>query len=201
MDEKKPTRRKIQADRTRQKIYDVSIALMEKKGLANTTIVEISRKAGVSVGTFYNYFASKDDIFVDIFRKADDYFEHTVARNFRNSDLKIEEQIVLYFKYYARYNQRRGYANITQLYNAKNKFFAIKGRFMQELLKEIVAKGQAGSQLSTEMTADEITEYFFIASRGVVFDWCIHGAKYNLEEKMTAYIRRMVPIFLDRSRA
>jgi TetR/AcrR family fatty acid metabolism transcriptional regulator len=198
MNDKMPTRRKIQAESTRKKIYDISIALMEKKGLANTTIVEISKKAGVSVGTFYNYFASKDDIFIDIFRKADDYFQGTVAKNLKNTKAKTSVQVVLYFKYYARYVQRRGLANIAQLYNGRNKFFAIKGRYMQELLKELIRNGQINAELSSQMTPDEITEYLFIAGRGVVFDWCVHEAGYNLEEKMTAYMKKLVPIFLKK---
>ena len=146
VEEKKPTRRKIQADTTRKKLYDISIALMEKKGLPNTTIIEICRKAGVSVGTFYNYFSSKDDVYIDIFQKADDYFENTVANSFKDSNLTAGKQIVLYFRYYARYNQRRGLANITQLYNSMSRFFAVKGRSMQELLKQIIQRGQAKAE-------------------------------------------------------
>lgn len=200
MDEKKPTQRKIQADNTRKKLYNISIALMEKKGLANTTIMEISKKAGVSVGTFYNYFTSKDDIIVDIFKKADDYFEYTVAKSFKDSNLNAGDQIVQYFRYYARYNQRRGLANITQLFGTMNRFFAFKGRYMQELLKEIIQRGQAKAELISDMTPDEITEYLFIASRGVVFDWCVHKAKYNLEQKMAAYIKKLLKIFVKAKR-
>jgi TetR/AcrR family fatty acid metabolism transcriptional regulator len=200
MEEKKPTRRKIQADSTRKKLYDISIAFMEKKGLANTTIAEISRKAGVSVGTFYNYFTSKDDIYVDIFKKADDYFHQKVAKYFEDSNMNAGDQIVQYFRFYARYNQRRGLANITHLYNAMSRFFAVKGRYMQELLKEIIKRGQAKAELVSDINPEDITEYLFIASRGVVFDWCVHKAKYNLEQNMTAYIRRLLLVFLNRKR-
>lgn len=174
---------------------------MEKKGLVNTTIAEISKKAGVSVGTFYNYFTSKDDIFIDIFRKADDYFRRAVAKSLRDSNEKKRDTIILYFRHYARYIQRRGLANVAQLYNGRNKFFAVKGRYMQELLKELIGNGQADSELSSHMTPDEIADCLFIAGRGVVFDWCVHEARYNLEEKMAAYMKMLIPVFLNRRRA
>lgn len=37
---------------------------MYKKGYDNITIEEISKKAGGSVGAFYHYFRSKNDIFL-----------------------------------------------------------------------------------------------------------------------------------------
>ncbi len=198
MDQKMPTRRKIQADNTRKKLYDISIAFMEKKGLANTTVMEISRKAGVSVGTFYNYFTSKDDIVVDIFQKADDYFQQRVAKFFKDSGLSAGDQIVQYFRFYARYNQHRGLANITHLYNTMSRFFAVKGRYMHELLTQIIRRGKEKAELVCDMDPEDIMEYLFIAGRGVVFDWCVHKAKYNLEQRMTAYMKRLILVFLSR---
>jgi TetR/AcrR family transcriptional regulator, fatty acid metabolism regulator protein len=194
-EEKQPTRRKIQADATRKRIYEIAIALMEKKGFANTTIVEISKKAGVSVGTFYNYFSSKEEIFYDIFKKADEYFERTVSRSLRNLSGSASDQVVLFFRYYARYDVRRGFHNINQLYGTKTKFFAVKGRYMQELLKGIIAAGQESGELGRDMTPDEITEYMFVTCRGIVYDWCIHEASYNLETRVVEYMSKLVGIF------
>ncbi len=194
-EEKKPTSRKLQADKTRAEIYKTSIALMDKKGFGNTTIEEISKAAGVSVGTFYHYFKSKEEIFFDIYKKADEYFETTVAQRLRTSGLPGAEQVVLYFKYYARYNKKRGFDNITQLYNTKNKFFTVKGRYMQELLKEVIASGQSRQEFASDMTPDEVTDFFFIASRGVVYDWCIHEGNYDLEKKMETYMKKLVEVF------
>ncbi|MFA6504887.1 MAG: TetR/AcrR family transcriptional regulator [Treponemataceae bacterium] len=192
---KKLTARKMQADRTQKKIYDISISLMEKKGFNGITIEEICQKAGVSIGTFYNYFKSKDDIFFDIYKRADEYFEKTVSPSLKDLNIKSAEKTVRFFKYYAHYNQKRGLENITQLYNTKNRFFTIKGRYMQNLLIEIISEGQALKQFTNSMTPDEITDYLFIASRGVVYDWCIHEAKYDLEQKMKEYMEKLVMIF------
>jgi len=193
--EKKPTSRQLQADKTRTAIYTIAVNLMEKQGFANTTIQEISERAGVSIGTFYHYFKSKEDIFVDLFKKADEYFEATVApklAQLKASGTTAEDLVVVYFKYYAKYNFKRGIGNISQLYNTKNKLFAKKGRYMQTLLKELIAEGQASRELSAEMTPDEATDYLFIASRGVIYDWCIHEASYNLEQKMESYMKLLV---------
>lgn len=87
MAKQKLTKRQIQANKTRSKIYKIAVDLMEKKGFNNITIEEISKKAKVSVGAFYHYYNSKEDILFEIFRRADEYFENEVAQVLREGDL------------------------------------------------------------------------------------------------------------------
>lgn len=35
----------------------------------------------MSVGSFYNYFNSKNDILIEIYKRADDYFENEISSN------------------------------------------------------------------------------------------------------------------------
>jgi TetR/AcrR family fatty acid metabolism transcriptional regulator len=198
VEEKRPTRRKIQADTTKKKIYEIAISLMEKKGFANTTINEISKKAGVSVGTFYNYFPSKEEIFHNIFKKADEYFERVVSRYIKKSEGSSQARVSLFFRYYAKYVLKQGFHNISQLYGTKTKLFAVKGRYMQELLSQINGDGQAAGEILDDMAPDRITEFMFVAARGVVYDWCIHEGSYNLESKMVEYMNRVTTVFLSR---
>ncbi len=197
--EKQLTLRQLQADATRKKIYDVAVKLMEDKGFQKTTIEEIATKAGVSVGTFYHYFKSKEAVFFDLFKKADEYFEHTVApvlEKAADAGMPASGQIVLFFRHYGGYNVSRGFANISQLYNTKNQLFTKKGRYMQQLLKRIISKGQAAGQITKEMKADEILEFLFIANRGIVYDWCINGGTYDLVAKAESYTKILVKVLV-----
>jgi AcrR family transcriptional regulator len=71
-------RRKIQ-DFTRDHILDAAVTVIERGGLEKATMDEIAREAGYGVGTLYNYFESKDDLSVALFRR---YFA-AVADAFR----------------------------------------------------------------------------------------------------------------------
>ncbi len=68
----------------KQKIYETSIALFEKAGFSNTSIQDIVNCLGVTKGTFYYYFQSKEQLLMNIHL---DYMErlltqqHEILRN------------------------------------------------------------------------------------------------------------------------
>lgn len=52
--------------RTRQKLLDAAELVFGRRGFENTSIAEITQKAGVALGTFYVYFPHKEAIFVEL---------------------------------------------------------------------------------------------------------------------------------------
>lgn len=186
------TQRKIQAQKTKKTIYEAAMQLMNKKGFGNTTIAEISKKANVSVGTFYLYYKTKEDIFFELYQKADVYFKNDVAGQLTGKSAL--DQIIIFFSNYARYNQDQGVDAISQLYNTKNKLFITKGRYMHLLLEKIIKEGQTGQEIIADMSPQEIADYLFIMARGTVYDWCLHDGDYDLTETMTRYLKRLLPV-------
>ncbi|MEU5976162.1 TetR/AcrR family transcriptional regulator [Streptomyces sp. NPDC047315] len=68
--------------RTRQHISDTATGLFMERGFEDVTIAEIAEAADVSVNTVYNYFATKEDLFLD---RGDDVVEQ-LARWVRGRD-------------------------------------------------------------------------------------------------------------------
>lgn len=189
----KKNSRKIQAEATKNKIYKIAIKLMEQKGFNNMKIDDICSKAGVSVGSFYNYFKSKDDILIEIYKRGDVYFEETVRPNV--SGKSAVENIIDYFDYYASYNEYTGVDTTKQLFASANKLYISKGRVMQAVLIDIIIKGQESGEIIKDYAPEGITEYLFIAARGVCYDWVSHDGSYNLREGMQRYMKLLVGIF------
>lgn len=51
---------------THQKITDAAIELFERQGYETTTVQQITKCAAVAKGTFFNYFASKEDLVMEL---------------------------------------------------------------------------------------------------------------------------------------
>ena len=70
--------RKLKKLQARQTILNVAAQQFERHGFANTSIADIMQAANLGVGTFYNYFGSKEEVLL------------TLAKNLRES---IESEI------------------------------------------------------------------------------------------------------------
>lgn len=187
------TKRQEKALRTRGRIYTAAIDLMDRKGFENITVADISKKAGVSVGAFYHYFESKNDILAEIFHQADEYFSDLMA-----SGLQAEsapEQIIEYFDHYAKFNISSGVEMTQQIFNPKIKFFAQEERPMLTLLRDLIRQGQERNEIQTDVSPEELVRLLFVTARGVVFEWSLYDGSYDLEAAMHQYMVRLVSTF------
>ncbi|MBE0601284.1 MAG: TetR/AcrR family transcriptional regulator [Firmicutes bacterium] len=185
------TSRQFQAEETHKKIYNTAFSLMTKKGFDKITIKDISKKAGVSIGTFYHYYKSKDDILHEVYKKGDDYFRDIKSGLQSGS---ATERIVEYFQYYAKFSERNTVGFTTHLYNIENKFFLKKGRLMQTMLADIIRKGQENGEIIKSKTPDELVDFLFLIARGIIFDWGLRDGQYDIVEKTTEIFTMQVEL-------
>lgn len=62
----RPDRREAQRLATREKLLEISVAEFQRNGFARTDIAAIAERAGVSRGTFYFHFPTKDDVLAEL---------------------------------------------------------------------------------------------------------------------------------------
>ena len=55
-------------DDNKQKLIKATDALLKDRSITSITTKEITKTAGVSVGVFYNYFSSKEDVFKELIK-------------------------------------------------------------------------------------------------------------------------------------
>jgi len=184
------------AQRTKAKVLQSALDLMREKGFANTTIRDVCTAAGVSVGTFYSYFSSKEDVFSDIFQYADEYFIMSVSKKIKGED--TAQKVKDYFKYYAQLNYDSGIDTMKILYNSDNTWF-VKSRPMQSVLSDILREGQEKGEIVSDISAEDITTFLFIIARGCCYSWCIMDGAYDLEAQVTDYVARALSTYEVRS--
>lgn len=74
-------------------IMDTSMKLFARKGFSSTSIQEIANEAGISKGSFYLYFKSKEALLMAIFKHYYDTF-HSDLEQLKSNNLSPREQFI-----------------------------------------------------------------------------------------------------------
>ena len=175
------------SQRTRKLVLEAAMELMKEHGYYGTTIRDICAAAGVSVGTFYTYFPSKQDVFSDIFGAADKLFTETVAGELKGDT--VCEKIVDYFNYYAQLNLDSSIEVMKVIYNSENTWF-VNPRPMHYVLIDLLAEGQENGELVSDIEPQDMMFFLYTLARGCCYNWCIRDGNYDLKAQMEDFITR-----------
>lgn len=197
MEELKLTR-KEQAAETKKLIFDTALQLLEEKEFSKITIRDIVKRANVSIGTFYNYYSTKLDVYYETYKIADEFFETTVNEELSHiSD--PAKKLMLFFDYYAKYSSEITSLDLTRiLYNSGNKCFDRHSETgMMPLLIYILTEGIAAGLFHTEKTVAELAQFLMISVRGQVYHWCTNDGSYNLRDAVADHAKMLLKIILN----
>lgn len=91
----------MEKDHNKQKLIKATDALLKDRSITSITTKEITKIAGVSVGVFYNYFSSKEDVFKELIKTFINYSlkqmevlqKEITGKNIR-SEIKFKEFLI-----------------------------------------------------------------------------------------------------------
>ena len=190
---KQLTNRAKQALATRDKIYKTGIKILRNKGFDHVHVQQIAKEAGVSVGTFYHHFESKLDLFMELYRRADRYFEEDLPLKLKGKN--TAQKIMLFFSEYTSLPVQDGLPLSQKLYIPDNKLFLTQPRAMHELLLSIITEGQRTGEITDEISAEELRDTLFTVARGVIFDWALQDGSYDPYHKMGLMISHFIKLY------
>jgi len=154
-------KRKNAEDR-KEDIRKAAVDLISKIGFHDCTTDKIAEKAGISVGTIYNYFSNKQDILSYIFKvekdKTADFFEKLLEKDLR-ADQKIKIFLENHFNKIST-NQKKA----KLLHDESNRpakgvpqeiyeYVQLIRKYLKLLLKEGQNEGIINKNINTEMTS------------------------------------------------
>jgi AcrR family transcriptional regulator len=73
-------------EKTRQKLLSAALALMERHNFDDIRIVDLTRKAGTSTGSFHYYFKDKDELFDTLIEQEAEHRISMVVRRIQERD-------------------------------------------------------------------------------------------------------------------
>jgi AcrR family transcriptional regulator len=149
MTELELSRRERKKDETRERIFKVAVKLFRDNGFEATTIDDITERADVAKGTFFNYFPKKEAVL--------GYLSETLmTKAVENAEAILaapkparEKIIVLYADIGAGYEKDRELSWFLLMENMKRAFAGSEHAFerWRELAVEVIEQGQANGQL------------------------------------------------------
>lgn len=186
---KKLTSRDIQSINTKNKIIQSANDLFTTKNFEAVKIADICKAAGVSIGAFYHYFTSKEDIINDAYND----FDAAVEEMLESKTFPSRLEAILYLLYFqVKSICDRGHVFATcyfknQLTNKEKNIINKDRYFYKQVLKEVTSAIDNG-ELHYE-DAEKLTDFLLRVTRGSIYDWCLHEGSYDLIGQIALDIR------------
>jgi AcrR family transcriptional regulator len=164
--------RELKSAETKERIYQSMIALSEAYGYSNIKIKDICKQAGVSTGSFYNFFNSKDDVLLHYCYSHEENTLKDMARSFTNeSHLEKIKKIVLN-RLWLGINKSPEMARLNMIAHVKNNItsFAPDSFYYKILNKEINAGKECG-EFNPGISNEFAVKSFIYQGFGMLRNW------------------------------
>lgn len=93
----------------RERILESATELFITRGYYGATIADITKNAGVSIGTFYLYYKSKIDIYKTLqlngLRILSEMMEETLSRPFKGALPRLADLALTYYRFYCEHHE------------------------------------------------------------------------------------------------
>ncbi len=180
--------RKLKAEETKRKIYQSAEELFAKEDPKNVSVDTIVKLAGVSKGSFYVHFTSKDALLSALITEnvfnLDNEYEHyldSLSENIPASAMllsligKIAEiltekigadKMKAVYKY-----QLAGDFDVDIVVNYNRNIYS--------MFRRILERGIDNGEFSSKQPPDILARHMMMAIRGVTLEWCVRSPDFD----------------------
>src|SRR5690606_26131780 len=102
-----PTNALTKGERTRARVMEAGRRIFEERGYIDSRVSDIVAEAGIAVGSFYTYFASREALFLTLVR---DFYTHLDPVSLEGDDDEnaidiIDRTVRSYFDFYRKHTK------------------------------------------------------------------------------------------------
>jgi len=189
------------ANNVKDRIIRVAWDLFSRKGFEETTLNDIIGAAGISKGTFYYYFRSKD-ILLNTLSVIFDGEYRKLEKTMPSEYDAFEQLMYLNYKLHSYIGENINCRLIANQYAAQltredESALLDKNRYYFTLLTRIIEEGQRRGELRSDISVSETVTVYSICEHALITDWCMNNGEYSLGE----YSRKTMPLMFGQFRA
>lgn len=185
-----PTRQE-NALKTRQKLLDVTNALIKEKGFYNLNVTDITQRADVATGTFYTYFKHKEEIVLEICKNL---FKETQLKLEQSKNSDISQRLCLYFDCFIKEVQsyklhivREWIKGLVEQNQNNESMGNIKWQYDFEMLNNIISEAVENKELKSNTPINKLCEIILTQMYGMLTCWCMSGGDFNPERAIKEF--------------
>lgn len=189
------SKQQLKSKETKEKIFQAAKRILQKNGYENLSIKNICEEAGVSNGSFYHHFKTKDDLLSYYIED-----QPSMAPDLLDTPTNAEEAkfaIVGVYLNYAKYCKELGVDFIAGYYTPRNQ--ALNPTIRTERPYPIVTvqhyleTAASANVIRTNLSIEEIVTDIRMLVIGNVFEWAMTNGQADFEEN----IKRSLSHYLD----
>ncbi len=189
------SRQQQKSQETKEKIFEAAKRILKKKGYEALSIKNICEEAGVSNGSFYHHFRTKDDLlsyYIEEQPKIDPDLLDVPA-----TAAEVKEAIIYVYLNYVHYCQELGVDFMSNYYTPKNQslnpLIRTERPYPIVTVHNYMQKCLDAGVITLHADLEDITTDIRMIVIGNVFEWCLKSGDADFEGNM----RRSLMTYLD----
>ena len=180
------SKQQLKSKETKERIFQAAKAILQKSGYENLSIKNICEEAGVSNGSFYHHFKTKDDL-LSYYIEAQPTINPELLDNPQNKE-DAKTTIVEVYLNYASYCKELGVDFMAGYYTPRNQ--ALNPDIRTErpypivTVQQYLEKAVSAGAIELTLTIPEVVTDIRMLVIGNVFEWSMRNGEVDFEENM-----------------
>ena len=172
---------------TKERIFQAAKRILKKKGYEELSIKNICEEAGVSNGSFYHHFKTKDDL-LSYYIEDQPQIDPGLL-DLPDSAEEAKYTIIQVYLNYVNYCEELGVDFMSGYYNSRNQALnpAIRTerRYPIVTVQVYVEKAMAAGVIALNVEIEEFTTDIRMIVIGNVFEWCLRKGETDFQGNMS----------------
>lgn len=201
MTERKNNRTKQQGAETKRQLFECADKLFVQCDYKDVSVEKIARMAGVTKGTFYVHFESKDALYLELFssyvKRLDDVYQAFLDA--LPKELSSPERILAFAVGIIDIMVTKlGYERIQTVYRLQltdpvnTKAINGYGRELYSLFQRVLDNGFRQGEFKSAQSAETLARQFVMELRGLTYEWCIRYPDFDVKRETLLHFQLLL---------